>query len=247
LAAPVVGLPATDPAVHPGEWPRLLPALAPDLRLESRAAALLAAMTLEQKVGQLIQPDIASITPEDVRHFALGSILNGGNSSPNGDEFAPPSEWLALADRFYDASLDAARGPHAIPTMWGTDAVHGHGIVRGASIFPHNIGLGAAHDAELVGEIGAAVGAQVRATGIDWVFAPTLAVVQNYRWGRSYESFSEDPNLVIQMETAIDGLQGSPGQLSNPDRVLATAKHYAGDCDPVGNPPVHDVEKGRRQ
>jgi beta-glucosidase len=98
---------AGAPVVHPDQWPVVRPALAPDPVLESRLTTMIAAMTPEQKVGQLIQPDIASITPEDLRHFDLGSILNGGNSSPNGDEFASPSEWLALADRFYDAATDA--------------------------------------------------------------------------------------------------------------------------------------------
>lgn len=232
LASPVVGWPATDPAVHPAEWPRLRPALAPDPGLESRLAALLAAMTLEQKVGQLIQPDIASITPEDLRHFALGSILNGGNSSPNGDEFAPPSEWLALADRFYDASLDAAHGPHAIPTMWGTDAVHGHNNIVGATIFPHNIGLGAAGDPNLIRSIGEITAREVRVTGLDWSFGPTLAVVRDDRWGRTYESYSEDPEIVRQYASAmVLGLQGAPGssQFLDSSHVLATPKHFVGD------------------
>jgi hypothetical protein len=108
------------PMVHPEQWPALQPALAPDPALESRLTTMTAAMTLEQKVGKIIQPDIASITPEDLRHYDLGSILNGGSSSPNGDKFAPPSEWLALADRFYDASMDPAHGAHPIPTLWGT-------------------------------------------------------------------------------------------------------------------------------
>ena len=164
--------------VHPNLWPTVRPALAPDPALESRLTAMIAAMTPEQKVGQLIQPDIASITPEDLRHFDLGSILNGGNSSPNGDEFAPPSEWLALADRFYDAATDVAHGPHPIPILWGTDAVHGHNNIVGATIFPHNIGLGAARDPKLIRRIGEVTAREVRVTGLDWSFGPTLAVVR---------------------------------------------------------------------
>src|ERR1700744_2102984 len=161
---------SSSSVIHPDLWPTVRPALAPDPALESRLTRLIAGMTLEQKVGQLIQPDIASITPEDLRHVDLGSILNGGNSSPNGDEFAPPREWLALADRFYDAATDVAHGRHPIPILWGTDAVHGHNNIVGATIFPHNIGLGAARDPNLVRRIGEVTAREVRATGLDWSF-----------------------------------------------------------------------------
>jgi len=229
-----VGRPAlgSAPAVHPDQWPAVRPALASDPALESRLDALLAGMTLEQKVGQLIQPDIASITPDDLRHFALGSILNGGNSSPNGDEFAPPSEWLALADRFYDASLDPSHGPHPIPTLWGTDAVHGHNNIVGATIFPHNVGLGATRDPNLLRKIGEVTAREVRATGLDWSFGPTLAVVQDIRWGRSYESYSEDPEVVREYASAfLLGLQGTPGtpQFLDASHVIASPKHFVGD------------------
>jgi beta-glucosidase len=191
-SAAASGAPAHDigaASIHPDQWPTVQQPLAPDPALEAHITALMAGMTLEQKVGQLIQPDIASITPEDLRHFDLGSILNGGNSSPNGDEFAPPSEWLALADRFYDASMDPAHGPRPIPTIWGTDAVHGHNNIVGATIFPHNVGLGAAHDPKLLTRIGEITAREVRVTGLDWSFGPTLAVVRDIRWGRSYESY----------------------------------------------------------
>jgi len=224
---------AADSRVHPDRWPTVQPALAPDPALESRITALLAGMTLEQKVGQVIQADIASITPDDLRHFSLGSILNGGNSSPNGDEFAPPSEWLALADRFYETSMDpATQGPHPIPTIWGTDAVHGHNNIVGATIFPHNIGLGAAHDPELIRKIGEVTALEVRATGLDWSFGPTLAVVQDIRWGRSYESYSEDPAIVREYASAmLTGLQGKPGtpQFLDAAHVVASPKHFIGD------------------
>ena len=223
---------AAAPSVHPDQWPKVRPALAPDPALESRLTALVTAMTLEQKVGQIIQPDIASIAPEDLRHFALGSILNGGSSSPNGDEFAPPSEWLALADRFYDASIDPVHGPHPIPTIWGTDAVHGHNNIVGATIFPHNIGLGAARDPNLMRKIGAITAQEVRVTGLDWSFGPTLAVVQDIRWGRSYESYSENPEIVRAYASAmLLGLQGVPGtsQFLNALHVIATPKHFVGD------------------
>src|SRR5882762_2555548 len=219
-------------AIHPALWPEQPPAFAPDTALESRLNARIAARTLEQKVGQVIQPDIASITPDDLRHYDLGSILNGGSSSPNGDEFAPPSEWLALADRFYDASTSVAHGAHPIPTMWGTDAVHGHNNVVGATIFPHNIGLGAARDPALIREIGEVTAREVRATGIEWAFGPTLAVVRDDRWGRTYESYSEDPQIVREYAgEMVTGLQGRPGtaQFLDSSHVIATAKHFVGD------------------
>jgi len=224
--------PSDAPVVHPDLWPTVRPALAPDPALESRLTTMVAAMTPEQKVGQLIQPDIASITPEDLRHHDLGSILNGGNSSPNGDEFAPPSEWLALADRFYDAATDVVHGPHPIPILWGTDAVHGHNNIVGATIFPHNIGLGAARDPNLIRRIGEATASEVRATGLDWSFGPTLAVVRDIRWGRSYESYSENPEIVrLYASAMLLGLQGQPGtpQFLDASHVIASPKHFVGD------------------
>jgi beta-glucosidase-like glycosyl hydrolase len=119
--------PAKEPAaaVHPALWPQIPPAIAPNAALEARIGKLLGEMTLEQKVGQLIQADIGSITPDDLLHYPLGSILNGGSSAPGNNEFGSPSEWLTLADRFYEASMDASHGPHPIPTMWGTDVWQG--------------------------------------------------------------------------------------------------------------------------
>ena len=218
--------------IHPDVWPALSPAVTPDAAIEARITAILAGMTVEQKVGQLIQPDIASFTPEDLRHFDFGSILNGGNSSPNGNEFAPPSEWLALADRFYDASLDPSHGAHPIPILWGTDAVHGHNNIVGATIFPHNVGLGATRDPNLIQKIGEATAREVRVTGLDWSFGPTLAVVRDIRWGRAYESYSEDPQVVRQYATAmLTGLQGKPGTpgFLDSSHVIASPKHFIGD------------------
>ena len=218
--------------MHPQLWPAVSPALRPDPALEARIATLLAGMTLEQKVGQLIQADIDSITPDELRHFPLGSILNGGNSGPGNDDLAPASEWLAAADRFYDASMDAARGPHPIPTLWGIDAVHGHNNIIGATLFPHNIGLGAAHDAELIRRIGEVTASEVRVTGQDWTFGPTLAVVRDDRWGRTYESYSEDPEIVRAYGAAmVTGLQGKAGtpQFLDSSHVIATPKHFVGD------------------
>ena len=135
-------------------------------------------------------------------------------------------DWLKLSDAFYRASMSTDMKVK-VPVIWGTDAVHGHNNVYGATLFPHNIGLGAAHDPKLLQRIGHATAEQVRATGISWAFAPTLAVVQNPRWGRTYESYSSDPELVRSYgEAMVRGLQGT---LGSPTSVLATAKHYLGD------------------
>src|SRR5207302_7979318 len=177
-------------AVHPERWPRLKPALPRDPDLESRIEALLARMTSAHKVGQLIQADIDSITPDDLAHCPLGSVLNGGNSSPHGDKLAPPGEWLALADRFYDVSLGAG-GSSGIPLLWGTDAVHGHNNIPAATIFPHNIGLGATRDPALIRRIGEITALEVRVTGLDWAFSPSAAVARDARWGRTRDRHAE--------------------------------------------------------
>jgi beta-glucosidase len=221
------------PLVHPRSWPQLRPALPRDADLEARIDALLARMTPAQKVGQLIQADIGSITPDDLRHLPLGSVLNGGNSSPRDDKLAAPSEWLALADRFYEASV-AAPGSAGIPVLWGTDAVHGHNNIPGATIFPHNIALGAARDPELIRRIGEITALEVRVTGLDWAFSPTVAVARDARWGRTYESYSENAQLVREYAVAmVTGLQGVPGtsQFLDAVHVLATPKHFLGDGD----------------
>ena len=217
--------------IHPRLWPKQSAALAPDAELEARVEALLERMTPAQKAGQLVQADIGSITPDDLRRFPLGSVLNGGNSSPRDDKLAAPSEWLALADRFYEASSGTPGDPQ-VPVLWGTDAVHGHNNIPGATIFPHNIGLGAARDPELIRRIGEITALEVRVTGLDWAFSPTVAVARDARWGRTYESYSENPELVRTCAAAmVQGLQGAPGTPAFLDaaHVLATPKHFLGD------------------
>jgi len=219
------------PAVHPQRWPKLTTALGRDAGLEARIDRLLARMTPAQKVGQLIQADIGSIAPDDLRHYPLGSILNGGNSAPRGDKLAAPGEWLALADRFYDAAVGDPAEP-GVPVLWGTDAVHGHSNIPAATIFPHNIGLGATRDLQLIQRIGEITALEVRVTGLDWAFCPTVAVVRDARWGRTYESYSENPRLVREAAAAmVTGLQGEPGtrQFLDAAHVLATPKHFLGD------------------
>jgi beta-glucosidase len=194
---------------------------------------LLAAMSLERKVAQLIMPDIAAFTPEDMERYRFGSYLNGGNSGPGGDDMAPAAEWLILADEMWAASTAPMPGGEpVIPTMWATDAVHGHANVIGATVFPHNVGLGATRDADLIRRIGAVTATEVEVTGIDWTFAPTIAVARDDRWGRTYESYSEDPELVATLGAAmVEGLQGKRGTADylGTGHVIASAKHFFGD------------------
>jgi beta-glucosidase len=218
--------------IDPMNWPAQDGVFDEDPEIEERIAQLLEAMTLEEKVGQVIQADIASVTPEEVREYNLGSVLNGGGSAPGGDNRTTPDKWLALADEFWDASTDTSDGGVGIPAMWGTDAVHGHSNILGATIFPHNIALGMANDPDLVYRIGRATALEMLATGLDWTFAPTIAVVRNDRWGRTYESYSEDPRIVAAYAPRIvEGIQGEPGtdEFLGEGRMVATAKHFVGD------------------
>jgi beta-glucosidase len=184
---------------HPAMWPERRPTVPLDPAVELRVADLLAKMSLEQKVGQIIQADIASVTPADVHRYHLGSVLNGGNSDPGNRYNAPARDWLAAADAFYAASMQPNGALPRIPVIWGSDAVHGHNNVVGATLFPHNIGLGAARNPELVRKIGEATAIEMRVTGLDWTFAPTLAVVRDDRWGRTYEGFGESPEIATAM------------------------------------------------
>ncbi|HVR70944.1 MAG TPA: glycoside hydrolase family 3 protein [Vicinamibacteria bacterium] len=190
---------------------------------DARARALLGTMTLEEKIGQMTQAEQHQLQDEkDVEAYFLGSVLSGGNSDPKTNSLR---DWTDMYDRLQSRAL---RTRLRIPILYGVDAVHGHNNVLGAVVFPHNIGLGATRDAKLVEEIGRVTAAEVRATGIQWTFAPSVAVVRDERWGRTYESFSEDPQLVATLgEAAVRGLQG-PG-LDDPLRVLACAKHFVGD------------------
>ena len=193
-------------------------------------------MSLRDKVGQVIMGEIRYVSPGDVRHYRLGAVLNGGGSFPGRDRHASAEHWLALADAYHQASADRDDGRPVIPVIWGTDAVHGHNNVFGATLFPHNIGLGATASAELLRLIGAATAREVAATGIYWNFAPTLAVPRNDRWGRTYEGYSEHPGLVAELGAAlIEGMQGAVARdFMAPGKVLATAKHFLGDGGTAG-------------
>ncbi|KAF0185255.1 MAG: beta-glucosidase [Alphaproteobacteria bacterium] len=207
-------------------WPAAPHRRPADPYIEARIATIVSRMTLEQKIGQMTQAEIRSITPEQAREFHIGSILNGGGAWPAMHKHAAPAEWAALSGAFYAASMSTDMAT-PVPIIWGTDAVHGHNNVFGATLFPHNIGLGAARDPDLIYRIGRATARAVRATGITWAFAPTLAVVQDQRWGRTYESFSSDPALVrAYAGSYVRGLQGA---LNGDTDVIATAKHFLGD------------------
>lgn len=235
--APVADAPASL-------WPKLDFAVKKDPAVEAKITELLGKMTTEQKVGQLIQPELRHVTPADVIEYNLGSILNGGGSYPGENKHAKVEDWLALADGFYNASMNAENGRVAIPIIWGTDAVHGHNNIIGATLFPHNIGLGATRNPELIQQIGAATGAEIAVTGIDWSFAPTLAVVRDDRWGRTYESYSEDPAVVKSYGgKMVEGLQGVAGKdFLSEQHVIATAKHFLADGGTQGGQDRGDAQ-----
>ena len=230
----------------PFSWPAVNSAVTDDV--DAAVGFILAEMTVAEKVGQMVQAEIGQISAAQVGQYNLGSVLNGGGSWPNGNKNSSVADWVALADSFYVASTDTSDGGVGIPVIWGTDAVHGHNNVIGATIFPHNIGLGAANNPELMGQIGEATALEVAATGIDWVFAPTLAVVRNDRWGRTYEGFSEDPEIVkAYAGEIVSGLQGGDADRFGPAHVIATAKHFIGDGGTEngvdqGNTVVSEVE-----
>ncbi|MFC4150145.1 glycoside hydrolase family 3 N-terminal domain-containing protein [Micromonospora mangrovi] len=204
-----------------------LPYLDRRLPVRRRVDDLLARMTLAEKIGQMTQAERAAVAddPGRVARWQLGSVLSGGGSTPASNT---PAAWVEMVNGLQAQAMTTRL---QIPLIYGVDAVHGHGNVYGATVFPHNVGLGATRDPALVERVGHATAAEVRATGIPWNFAPCVCVSRDERWGRSYESFGEDPALVVSMETVIDGLQGRPGRLADDDRVLATAKHFAGDGD----------------
>jgi beta-glucosidase len=232
--AAVAAAPAPAPSVH---WPSVQSRVKRDPAVERRIDALLARMSVEDKVAQIVQPDISAVTPADMRRYRFGSILAGGNSSPGGLETAPAAEWLKLADAFWDAAMEGAPGQARIPSMFGIDAVHGHANIVGATIFPHNIGLGAARDPDLIRRIGEVTAKEMAVTGFDWDFSPTLAVVRDDRWGRTYEGFGEDPEIVRayagKMVEGLQGVPGTPGFLRD-GKVIATAKHFVGDGGTAG-------------
>ena len=188
---------------------------------------LVSSMTLKEKIGQMTQVDyryLQNVT--DINKYFLGSILSGGGATPPTNQ---PSSWVDLYNKFQEQALNTRL---KIPLIYGIDAVHGHNNVVGATIFPHNIGLGCANDEKLIKEIAVATAVEIQATGLDWTFAPCLAVAQDERWGRTYESFSEDHDIVTKLGVAtVQGYQ--MGNSLSKKSVLACAKHYVGDGNTV--------------
>ncbi|XP_047312965.1 beta-glucosidase BoGH3B-like [Impatiens glandulifera] len=205
----------------------------PNQPIEERVKDLLSRMTLREKIGQMCQIERRAVASHDIiRDFGIGSILSAGGSGPSTQ--ARPSDWADMVDGFQKAALQTRFG---IPLIYGIDAVHGHNTVYGATIFPHNIGIGATRDADLALKIGAITALEVRATGIQFVFAPCVAVCRDPRWGRAFESYSEDTEVVRQMTSTLLGLQGKPPQnhpkgfpfVAGRTNVIACAKHFVGD------------------
>ena len=207
-----------------------------------RVEDLLSRMSLQDKIGQMTQAERVAADPRTAASASLGSVLSGGGSAPD------PNTAESWADMYDDYQRAATATPLGIPLIYGVDAVHGHNNVHGATIFPHNIGLGAADDPQLTEDIGRATAEEISGTGIDWDFAPCLCVARNDRWGRTYESFGETPERPTAHATAISGLQGE--SLDAPGSVLATAKHYVGDGgttagDDQGNTEIDEQELRR--
>ena len=213
------------------DWPQINSVVAVDPIIEAAIVTILDQMTLEEKVGQMIQPDLREVTVEEAKQYKLGSLLNGGGSWPNDDKYATAADWASKADEYYDALEEAyAERPFRIPFMWATDAVHGHNNVYRATVFPHNIGLGAANNPDLIYKIGVATAQEIVATGLDWTFAPTVAAPRDYRWGRVYEGYSEDPEIIYQFAgQMVEGLQGGSDGLKGQTNVISNVKHWVGD------------------
>lgn len=214
------------------QWPSIASKVKKDPALEARIDHLINKLSLEEKIGQMIQPEIRHLTPQDVKEFHIGSVLNGGGSVPNGNRYSKAADWLAIADAYYQASMDDSDGYIAIPIMWGTDAVHGVGNIVGATLFPHNIALGATRNTDLIKRIGSVTATEIAVTGLDWDFSPTVAVARDDRWGRTYESYSEHPDLVRDYAgKMVEGLQGGADDADflSKYKVISTAKHFIGD------------------
>lgn len=215
------------------DWPDISQTntIQPDAAIEGKVQNILAQMTLEEKVGQMIQPNLDQVTPAEAKQYKLGSLLNGGGSWPNNTKQSQASDWVATADTYWLALEEAyAERGFRVPFMWATDAVHGHNNVFQATVFPHNIGLGAANNPDLIYKIGEATAKEVAATGLDWTFAPTVAAPRDYRWGRVYEGYSEDPSIIYAYAgKMVEGLQGGAEGLKTDEHVISNVKHWLGD------------------
>lgn len=197
-----------------------------DITIQPRVDDLLSRLTLAEKIGQMTQVEKNSLTPEDVASYFIGSVLSGGGGNPTPNT---PANWAAMVASFQQAALTTRLG---IPIIYGSDAVHGHNNVYGATIFPHNVGLGATRDADLIERIARITALEANATGVKWDFAPAVSIPQDIRWGRSYEGYSENTEIVTELGVAyLRGMQNKNGvcDLADPLTALATPKHFIGD------------------
>ncbi|MGE5430064.1 MAG: glycoside hydrolase family 3 protein, partial [Syntrophomonadaceae bacterium] len=192
-------------------------------KTEKKVDSLLSIMTLDEKIGQMTQVDMDALDNlEDIKTLALGSMLSGGNSEPKD---ISPEGWAGVYDKYQSYAMQSRL---KIPLIYGIDGVHGHNNVTGAVIFPHNIGLGATNNPALVEKASHVIAEEIAGTGIDWTFAPCIAVPRNEKWGRTYEGFGETPEITKTMsKAAVLGFQGK--KLSDGTSILACAKHFAGD------------------
>jgi len=223
--------------------PAAAPYLDPSRPVDARVADLMSRMTLDEKLGQMAMVERTALPGDraaDLAAHGLGAVMSGGGSAPEPNTAAA---WAEMYDDFQRAALG---GRLRVPVLYAVDAIHGHNNVRGATIFPHNVGLGATRDPELLRRIGEATAAEIAGTGVDWTFAPCLCVARNERWGRSYESFGEDPEIAVSLATAVTGLQGARigGSASS---VLATAKHFLGDGGTTGGVDQGDTRLGEAE
>lgn len=225
-------------AAPPPPPPATVPYLDASQPVAARVADLMSRMTLDEKLGQMAMVERGALAGDrlgDVAARGIGAVLSGGGSAP---EPNTAGAWADMYDAFQRAALGGRLG---IPVLYAVDAVHGHNNVHGATIFPHNIGLGATRDPELLRRIGEATAAEIAGTGVDWTFAPCLCVARDERWGRTYESFGEDPEIAASLATVVTGLQGARIG-GGPASVLATAKHFLGDGGTVGGVDQGDAE-----
>ncbi len=224
--------PACQPVSDAAAWHPLVSSAVDAEQCETWVANTLSCMTLDEKLGQMIQAEVQQLKPSDIVQYKIGSALNGAGVWPNKDRFSSPMVWAEMIDRYWTASAESFRGrPFEIPFAWATDAVHGHNNLHGATVFPHNLGLGAARDPELIFRIGQVTAAELSASGMDWTFAPTVAVPLDARWGRFYEGYSQDPTVVASYASAmVRGLQGvADGTRRSDTAVLSSIKHWIGD------------------
>ncbi|MEZ0243905.1 MAG: glycoside hydrolase family 3 N-terminal domain-containing protein [Sphingomonas sp.] len=227
--------PQTAPTVaNPANWPAAASQGLVDPKTEAFITEIMSQMTIEEKVGQMVQGDITYIKPEDLRKYPLGSILAGGNSPPlTGNDRAPQKDWVDTARAFRAVNMEDRPGRKVkIPLMFGIDAVHGNANVIGATIMPHNVGLGAMRDPALMRKIGWVTAIETAASGIDWAFGPTVTVPQDDRWGRTFEGYSENPDVVASYSgEMVLGQQGAPGTENRIQQgyVASSVKHFLGD------------------